>query len=96
MVAERDLILDSIADGVFTVDHEWRITSFNRAAEKITGVEHDEAIGQLCKDVLKAEICEKDCALRHTLTTGEPIVNKTVHIISAAGLRIPVSISTAV
>ena len=96
MGAERDLILDSIADGVFTVDHEWRITSFNRAAEKITGVEHDEAIGQMCKDVLKAEICEKDCALRHTLTTGQPIVNKTVHIISAAGLRIPVSISTAV
>lgn len=96
MGTERDLILDSIADGVFTVDHDWRITSFNRAAETITGVERDEAIGHLCKDVLKAEICEKDCALRHTLATGEPIVNKTVHIINASGMRIPVSISTAV
>jgi len=50
---ERDIILDSIADGVFSVDKEWRITSFNRAAEKITGVSREDAIGQRCKDVLK-------------------------------------------
>ena len=31
------LILESISDGVFTVDKEWYITSFNRAAEEITG-----------------------------------------------------------
>jgi PAS domain S-box-containing protein len=49
---EQNIILDSIADGVFTVDQNWHITSFNRAAEKITGVVRDEAIGQLCKDVL--------------------------------------------
>lgn len=96
MGTERDLILDSIADGVFTVDHDWQITSFNHAAEVITGVSRDEAIGQMCKDVLKAEICEKDCALRHTMTTGQPVVNKTVDIINTAGLRIPISISTAV
>ena len=28
-----EIILESISDGVFTVDHEWRVTSFNRAAE---------------------------------------------------------------
>jgi len=32
MPVRIDTILDSIADGVFTVDHDWRITSFNRAA----------------------------------------------------------------
>ena len=31
-------ILESISDGVFTVDSNWRISSFNRAAEEITGV----------------------------------------------------------
>lgn len=92
---ERDIILDSIADGVFTVDPDWRITSFNKAAEKITGVPRDEAMGQLCKDVLKADICERDCALRHTVATGEPIVNKTVDIVNADGDRCRISISTA-
>ena len=91
----RDIILDSIADGVFTVDHEWRITSFNKAAENITGVPKEEALGQYCKDVLKASICEGNCALKQTITTGESIVNKTIHIINAEGERAPISISTA-
>ncbi|HSO60297.1 MAG TPA: PAS domain-containing protein, partial [Desulfobacterales bacterium] len=34
----QDVILDSINEGVFTVDPQWRITAFNRAAERITGV----------------------------------------------------------
>ena len=92
---EQNIILDSIADGVFTVDQGWRITSFNRAAQKITGVSREEAIGQLCKDVLKADICEKNCCLRMTMKTGEPIVNKKVYIIDAEGRRLPINISTA-
>jgi PAS domain S-box-containing protein len=95
LIKQRDIILDSIADGVFTVDHQWRITSFNRAAEKITGVPREEAIGQQCRDVLRAEICEKSCCLRMTMTTGEPIVNQTVYIVNALGQRLPISISTA-
>ncbi|HNZ10954.1 MAG TPA: sigma 54-interacting transcriptional regulator [Smithellaceae bacterium] len=92
---EQSAILDSIADGVFTVDKDWRITTFNRAAEKITGVSRGEAVGQLCKDVLKADICEKKCCLRATMKSGIPIINKKVHIIDAAGRRLPISISTA-
>ncbi len=92
---QQNIILDSIADGVFTVDGDWRITSFNRAAENITGVSRKEAIGQLCKDVLKADTCEKNCCLRATMKNGEPIINKNVYIIDAEGKRRPISISTA-
>ena len=95
-IREQDIILDSITDGVFTVDHDWRITSFNRAAEEITGVPRAEAIGQLCKDVLKADICERNCAIRQTLETGEPVRDRAATIINADGERAPVSISTAI
>jgi len=91
-----DAILDSIADGVFTVDENWRIHSFNRAAEEITGVSRNEAIGQRCCDVFRASICETSCALRQTRETGNPIVNKVIYIINSEGERIPVSISTAI
>ena len=57
----RDVILDSIADGVFTVDKDWRITTFNRAAERITGVPRKEAIGRECWDVFRSNICESGC-----------------------------------
>jgi PAS domain S-box-containing protein len=90
-----DTILASIADGVFTVDEDWRITSFNRAAEEITGVPRAEAIGRRCCDVFRASICENECALKETLRTGRPIVNKAIYILDANGQRIPISISAA-
>jgi PAS domain S-box-containing protein len=92
----RDVILDSIVDGVFTVDEDWRITSFNRAAEQITGVPREHAIGQRCCDVFRASICENECALRETLSTGRPITNKAIYILDARGRRVPISISAAV
>ncbi|MBW2333795.1 MAG: sigma 54-interacting transcriptional regulator, partial [Deltaproteobacteria bacterium] len=90
------IILDSIADGVFTVDLNWRITSFNRAAELITGTGKEEAIGRQCWEVFRANICEKQCALRQTIETGKQILNKSIYIVVSDGNRIPVSISTAI
>ncbi len=94
--APQQAILDSISDGVFTVDLDWRITSFNRAAERITGVPREQAIGQRCSEVFCASICEKSCALRQTLETGQPLVNRAIFILTAEGIRVPISISTAI
>ncbi|MBD3236157.1 MAG: PAS domain-containing protein [Candidatus Eisenbacteria bacterium] len=92
----NEVILDSIADGVFTVDRDWNITSFNRAAERILGVDREQAIGQKCFDVFRADICQSACALRHTIETGEQLIDKRVNILDAEGRRIQVRISTAV
>ena len=91
----QNVILDSISEGVFTVDPDWRITSFNRAAEEITGIQREKAIGQQCRDVLRADVCETDCTLRQTMETGKPIMNKAVHIIDAQGQKRAIAISTA-
>lgn len=91
----QNVILDSINEGVFTVDLDWRITAFNQAAERITGIDRQEALGRPCCEVFRASICESACALRRTLTTGKPIVNATAHIVSHSGQRIPIRISTA-
>ncbi len=92
---DDNVILDSIADGVFTVDDSWHITSFNRAAEKITGVKRDEAIGKFCYEVFRSDICENNCALKKTIETGKPIIDLPIHILRADGVKIPISISTA-
>ncbi len=91
-----DAILESISDGVFTVDAEWRVTSFNRAAERITGVPRREAIGRRCGEVLRSSLCGPECALQRTLKSGRPIIGTSAYIVNAAGERIPVSLSTAV
>jgi len=92
---EQNVILDSISEGVFTVDLDWRITSFNRAAAEITGIQREKAIGKYCRDVLRADVCETDCTLRQTMQTGKPIMNKAVHIIDAQGKTRAITISTA-
>ena len=92
---EQNVILNSISEGVFTVDLDWRITSFNRAAEEITGIGHQDAVGKHCKDVLRADVCETDCTLAETMRTGKPIMNKAVHIIDDQGKRRAIAISTA-
>jgi len=89
------VILDSISEGVFTVDPDWRISSFNRAAEEITGIDREKAVGRRCRDVLRADICESGCTLAATIETGRPIMNKVVHIIDAQGKKRAVAISTA-
>ncbi len=92
----QEIILDSLAAGVFTVDLEFRITSFNREAERITGISREQAIGKFWTDVVRASDAENDCALEHSLQTGESIVNKAIYLVDDHGRRVPVSITTAV
>jgi len=88
-------ILDSVNEGIFTIDKDWRITAFNSAAEKITHIRRDEAIGNRCCDVFHADICEKNCALRRTLSSGKPVLNALANIVDNQGELIPIRLSTA-
>ncbi|PIY22626.1 MAG: hypothetical protein COZ12_02860 [Deltaproteobacteria bacterium CG_4_10_14_3_um_filter_60_8] len=81
----RSTILDSIADGVFTVDLAHHITSFNRAAEKITGVPYRQAIGKKCQEVFQADVCQGDCALGRGMENGEEVKDCRVQIKNADG-----------
>jgi PAS domain S-box-containing protein len=88
-------ILDSINDGVFTVDERFHITSFNRAAAEMIGITPEEAMGKPCWHVFNADICEGACALKETMATGSPLINKHVNIHTAARHKVSISVSTA-
>ena len=90
-----DAILDSIADGVFTVDLDWNITYFNAAASKITGISSRDALGHKCWEVFRSSICDGQCALKYCLKHKENITNKSIFIIRPDGQKIPISISAA-
>jgi PAS domain S-box-containing protein len=96
-VAQRhqDTILNSINEGVFTVDRNLTITSFNHAAERITRVNRDDALGRPCCEVFRANICENACAMRQTLASDRPMVNIRAHIVTGTGTQIPIRLSTA-
>jgi PAS domain S-box-containing protein len=75
-------ILDTINDGVVTIDFNMRITSFNRAAERITGFSTKEAIGKPCMDIFCAGVnidrakCMADCTMKMAVAEGKPVTRK--------------------
>jgi len=89
------VILESISDGVFTIDYNWEITSFNRAAEEITGISRKDAIGRHCWEVFRSNMCEEDCALKRTMEKGKPFINSSGYIINREKKKIPITASTS-
>jgi len=90
-----EIILDSISDGVFTVDHNWRIMSFNRAAEEITGITKKDAIGRHCWDVFRSNMCERDCALKRTMEEEKSFVSTKTYMINSKKKSVPIAVSTS-
>jgi PAS domain S-box-containing protein len=96
-VVEKELsqlIFNSISDGVFTVDKNCVITSFNKSAERITGFKSAEAIGQHCFDIFRTEVCHRQCALKDTLKTHDPVENTRVTIITRQGQEKSITVTT--
>ncbi len=87
--------MDSLADGVFTVDADWNITFFNHAASAITTVPRKEAIGRKCWEVFRSSICDGACALRAALEAGESRGNRSIFFVRPDGTKVPISISAA-
>ncbi|HSO08655.1 MAG TPA: PAS domain S-box protein, partial [Desulfoprunum sp.] len=94
-LAASRLALNSIAEGVFTVDHTRRITSFNSAAEKITGWSEADVIGQPCKSIFHSSICHSTCAIAESILKKTAITDRMAYILSKEGHSIPVKVSAA-
>ncbi len=88
--------MESISDGVFTVNTDWCITSFNRAAELITGISRDDAIGRHCWEVFRSNMCETDCALKKTMMEEKTFVDSSAIIVDAEKQEIPIVVCTSI
>jgi PAS domain S-box-containing protein len=73
-------IIEQSADGVMILDARWRITTFNRAMEHLTGWPREEAIGRPCAEVLgirndqDINICLAACPLQRLPHAPNPTV----------------------
>lgn len=86
-------LLKNIESGVFTINLNKEITSFNKAAEWITGYCYDEVIGKPCAEILKSGLCNESCMFDKVIKTGIPVTKSDVAIISKEGQQIFVSYS---
>ncbi len=74
-----DALIENSADGVMILDERWRIATFNRAMELLTGWSREEAIGRPCAEVLAihtpqgANLCLTDCPLQRQPFEPNPV-----------------------
>lgn len=73
-------ILNSISEGVMTVDRDWKIASWNRAAEKITGFHREEVLGSDCSKIFRSPLCKENCPVDRALYCGQPHQDVAVSI----------------
>ena len=79
-------IFQYLPEGVFTIDTLWRITSFNKTAEHITGYRKDEVIGRHCWEVFCSELCHKGCPLGICFETGKLQMDQEVLVTNRHGV----------
>ncbi len=94
--SSRDEILDSIGEGLLTVDKNFKINFFNRAAEEITGYKREEVLDQFCKYVFKCELCETKCPIGLILESGSPLYDIRSNIEIKNGSRKPIKLNAAI
>lgn len=89
------LIFDSISHGIFTINSEGKITSFNRMAEELTEYQREEVIGKACASIFQTDMCRRHCPLKGSIRTGERGETNEVTMITRSGRKLPVAIETA-
>ena len=95
-IKDCDQILDSVAVGVFSVDRDLTIQSFNAQAEAITGFSKQEALGRKCYEIFRTDRCLEKCSLRMAIAEKSQIVKVRNVILSKANREIPVDITVSV
>ncbi|MEW6337058.1 MAG: sigma-54 interaction domain-containing protein [Acidobacteriota bacterium] len=88
-------IFNDIPHGIFTVDQEGHVTSFNRTAEEITGWRREEVLGRRCTEVFLSNHCDAHCFLRASIAEGEAHHDRQVTITTRDGRRLEISVTTA-
>ncbi len=94
-------LLNSLADGVYFVDLDRRVTYWNKATERISGFVSQEVLGNSCADNIlhhvddeATELCTHGCPLAATMEDGQ-VREVEVYIHRKFGHRVPVAIRAA-
>jgi PAS domain S-box-containing protein len=87
-------VINSIADGIYTVDLDLRLTGFSRGAEAVTGYSEAEVLGRRCHEIFRASVCDTDCPLKWTLKNRKPVQNCSAILVGKDGRGIPAFLSS--
>lgn len=83
-------ILDNIDIGIFTVNRGGLITFFNTAAEKISGYDRSQVLGQPCHIVFESDEAHDVCMLKDSIAKGISQGSHQGRMIDKDGVPVPI------
>lgn len=89
-------ILDSMPEGVYVVDKEFKIVFVNKSASDITGTKPSEVIGRVCRTFCKSERCQIGCPITEVIRTGKNIIDLESSLQDSEGNIIPIKLNAAI
>lgn len=95
-IEKTNIILDSLAEAVVTVDKNFKVTFINEAAEKITGYKKEQIIGDFCKHYFESDFCEFNCPIATVLKNGKNVYDRETEIHCNGKGTIPIKLNAAV
>ena len=90
------IIFDSLHEGLYSVDKNFKVTGFNRAAERITGYRRDEVLGRYCRHVFQTDRCVQGCPLSYSLEIKENVRNYDLVLKNKEKKAVPVRVNAAI
>jgi len=78
-------LLGDLHIGVFTVNSGREITSFNQAAELLTGYRYEEVVGKRCHEVFQNDLCQGECKFHEAVETEQDSLSFNVEIKDRSG-----------
>ncbi|MDF1504486.1 ATP-binding protein [Roseisolibacter sp. H3M3-2] len=86
--AAPDWLLESLGEGLLVLDPAWRLVYLNAAAERMTGVEREDALGSPIWETFPALVGSPvEEAWRETMTARAPVALQTVPLPRRPGGR---------
>ena len=89
-------ILDSLAEGIYVIDKEFKIRFVNKAAYQIINKKPTDVIGQICRSLCKSERCEIGCPVTEVLQTGKNVIDMESTLQDNNGNLIPVLLNASI
>ena len=89
-------ILDSLPEGVYVIDKEFKIRFVNKAASIISNITPEEVLDKICRTFCKSERCEIGCPLTEVLQTNKNVIDLETTIQNKDGALIPIILNASI
>jgi PAS domain S-box-containing protein len=83
-----DSVIRAIADPMYTMDQEKRITYINEAAASLVGYSPEEVVGRRCDEVFRGEFCRTSCLYDQAMQSGDMVHGVEREVVTAKDEKI--------